>query len=232
MTDLPVRVIIADADSIYRLGMRTLLQAAPGIELVAEAADGEQALSLVQQYQPDVLLLNLQLPRMNGIEVLKRLSALGVETKPILLTASIERGQMRAALTQGARGILLKDSATELLTKCVKQVMQGEYWVGREDVGDLVEALRDPTRRVETPARGLTVREKEITQLVVTGAGNKDIAWQLGLTEQTIKNNLRKIFEKLHVGNRVELAMTAKELQLPARTAAVSGDKEKPLVKK
>ena len=224
--------VVPEVAATYRLGMRTLLAAAPGLELVAEAADSEQALSLVKEYQPDVLLLNLQLPRLNGIEVLKRLSALGVDTKPILLTASIERGQMRAALTQGARGVLLKGGATELLTKCVKQVMQGEDWVGREDVGHLVEALRNPSRRVENPVGGLTVREKEITQLVVTGAGNEDIAWQLGLTEQTIKNNLRKIFEKLRVGNRVELAMTAKELQLPARSAAVNGDKGKTRVKK
>ena len=232
MTDPLISVIVADADSIFRLGMRTLIAAAPGLRLVAEAADGDQALSLVQECEPDVLLLNLQLPRMNGMEVLKRLCALGVETRPILLTASVERGQLRAALTQGARGVLLKDRATELLTKCVTQVMQGEYWVGREDVGYLVEALRNPTWRVENAAGGLTVREKQITQLVVTGAGNKDIAWQLGLTEQTIKNNLRKIFEKLHVGNRVELAMMAMDLQLPRRTAPVASDKGKARVNK
>ena len=232
MSDPLISVMIADADSTFRLGMRTLIASTPGLQLIAEAADGDQALSLVQEGKPDVLLLNIQLPRLNGIEVLKRLSALGVETKPILLTASIERGQLRAALTQGARGVLLKDRATALLAKCVKQVMHGEYWVGRDDVGHLVEALRNPTWRVENAAGGLTVREKEITQLVVTGAGNKDIAWQLGLTEQTIKNNLRKIFEKLHVGNRVELAMMAMNLHLPTRSAPAASDKGKGSVSK
>ena len=126
MSDPLIGVVIADADSIFRLEMRTMIATTPGLKLVAEAPDGDQALSLVQECEPDVLLLNLQLPRMNGMEVLKRLCALGVETRPILLTASIERGQLRAALTQGARGVLLKDGATALLARCVKQVMQGE----------------------------------------------------------------------------------------------------------
>jgi DNA-binding NarL/FixJ family response regulator len=184
-----------------------------GLELVGEAQDGDHAIELVQRLRPDVLLLDLQLPGTTGLEVLRRLGSLDIPTRSVLLTAAIERGQMRTALVRGAWGVLLKQSTSELLTKCIRQVSRGEYWVGRESVGDLVQALRNPRRTDEQPG-GLTPREREIVALIVTGASNKDIAWRLGLNEQTVKNHLRKIFDKLHVANRVELALTAVERRL------------------
>lgn len=208
-----IRVVAADDHPIFRIGMRTLIGAEPTIELVGEAEDGEEALELVQSLRPDILLLDLHLPRINGLEVLKRLATQHLDTRTVLLTASIERGQMRTALVRGAWGVLQKHTATELLTKCIRQVSRGEYWVGRESVGDLVDALRHPDR-LDEHAGGLTPREKEIVALIVTGASNKDIAWQLGLNEQTVKNHLRKIFDKLHVANRVELALSAVERRL------------------
>ena len=126
---------------------------------------------------------------------------------------------MRTALVRGAWGLLLKQSTSDLLTKCIRQVSQGEYWLGRDSVGDLVDALRNPGRGDEHPG-GLTPREREIVSLIVTGASNKDIAWQLGLNEQTVKNHLRKVFDKLHVANRVELALTAVDQRLVAPAAA------------
>ena len=215
MPDGAIRVVIADDHPIFRIGLRTLMSTEPGLELVGEAQDGDHAVELVQTLRPDVLLLDLQLPGTNGLEVLRRLGSLNVPTRPVLFTASIERGQMRTALVRGAWGVLLKQSTTDLLTKCIRQVNRGEYWVGRDSVGDLVDALRNPERTDEHPG-GLTPREREIVALIVTGATNKDIAWQLGLNEQTVKNHLRKIFDKLHVANRVELALTAVERQLVA----------------
>jgi DNA-binding NarL/FixJ family response regulator len=216
-----IRVLIADDHPIFRIGMRTLIGTEASIELVGEAEDGDRAIELVQALHPDILLLDLHLPRTNGLEVLKRLAALNLDTRTVLLTASIERGQMRTALVRGAWGVLLKHTATDLLTKCVRQVSRGEYWVGRDSVGDLVDALRNPGR-TDDNAGGLTPREKEIVALIVTGASNKDIAWQLGLNEQTVKNHLRKVFDKLHVANRVELALAAVERRLvtPAETPA------------
>jgi DNA-binding NarL/FixJ family response regulator len=221
--DGTIRVLIADDHPIFRIGIRTLIGTEPSIELVGEAEDGDRAIELVQALHPDILLLDLHLPRTNGLEVLKRLAVLNLGTRTVLLTAAIERGQMRTALVRGAWGVLLKHTATDLLTKCVRQVNRGEYWVGRDSVGDLVEALRNPGR-TDDNAGGLTPREREIVALIVTGASNKDIAWQLGLNEQTVKNHLRKVFDKLHVANRVELALAAVERRLVAPAGTSGGD--------
>ena len=208
-----IRVVIADDHPIFRIGLRTLIANESDFELVGEAGNGEHAIELARTLRPDVLLMDLHLPGTNGLEVLRRLGSLNLETRTVLLTASIERGQLRTALVRGAWGVLYKHTATDLLTKCIRQVSRGEYWVGRDSVGELVAALRNPVRADARPD-GLTPREREIVSLVVTGASNKDIAWQLGLNEQTVKNHLRKIFDKLQVVNRVELALTAVERHL------------------
>jgi len=213
MNNGTIRVVVADEHPIFRIGLRTLMSPEPDIELVGEAEDGNQAIELVQVLRPDILLLDLHLPGTNGLEVLRRLAALALPTRPVLLTASVERGQIRTALVRGAWGLLLKQSTSDLLTKCIRQVSRGEYWLGRDSVGDLVEALRNPSRS-DDHAGGLTPREGEIVSLIVTGASNKDIAWQLGLNEQTVKNHLRKVFDKLRVANRVELALTAVDRRL------------------
>lgn len=205
-----IRVVVADDHPVFRIGLRTLIATEEGLELVGEAADGEEALRLVESLRPDVLLLDLHLPGVNGLEVLRRLAALNLDTRAVLLTAAIERSEVRTALVRGAWGVVRKQAGTDLLIKCIRQVSRGEYWVGRDNVGDLVDALRNP-ERLDAPPNGLTPRERQIVSLIVTGASNKGIARALGLNEQTIKNHLRKIFDKLQVANRVELALTAVE---------------------
>jgi DNA-binding NarL/FixJ family response regulator len=205
-----IRVVAADEHPIFRIGLRTLLSAEPGIELVGEAEDGGHAIDLIRELRPEVLLLDLHLPGMNGLDVLQRLAALNLTTRAVLLTAAIERDQLRTALVRGARGVVLKQAGADLLTKCIRQVSRGEYWVGRDSVGDLVDALRHPERIDERPG-GLTSRERQIVGLIVTGASNRGIAADLGLNEQTVKNHLHKIFDKLQVGSRVELALAAVE---------------------
>ncbi len=208
----PIRVVVADGHPLFTLGVRSLFAQEPGLDVVGDAGDGEETLAVVERLRPDILLLDLQLPRLNGLEVLRRLNAMRLPTKTVVVTASIERPEMRLALLRGARGVLLKHMASDLLVRCVRQVMQGEYWIARDNVGDLIDAMRNPSQN--EASSGLSQRERDIVSAVIKGASNKDIAWQLGLGEQTVKNHLRRIFAKLRVTNRVELAVHAMEHQL------------------
>jgi len=208
----PIRIVVADGHPLFTLGVRALLAREPGFEVVGDADDGEGALAVLQKHRPDVLLLDLALSGINGLEVLRRMVAMDLPTRTVIVTAAIDRADMRTALMRGAQGVLLKHLASDLLVKCVRQIMNGEYWIGRDCVGDLIDAMRNPSAREESSV--LSQRERDIVSAVIKGASNKDIAWQLGLGEQTVKNHLRRIFAKLGVANRVELAVHAMEKQL------------------
>ena len=208
----PIRIVVADGHPLFTLGVRALLAREPGFEVVGDADDGEDALAVLQKHRPDVLLLDLALSGINGLEVLRRMVAMDLPTRTVIVTAAIDRADMRTALMRGAQGVLLKHLASDLLVKCVRQIMNGEYWIGRDCVGDLIDAMRNPSAREESSV--LSQRERDIVSAVIKGASNKDIAWQLGLGEQTVKNHLRRIFAKLGVANRVELAVHAMEKQL------------------
>lgn len=217
----PIRIVVADGHPLFTLGVRALLAREAGFEVVGDADDGEETLALVDKLRPDVLMLDLALARVSGLEVLRRLSAMRLSTRVLIVTASIDRGDLRVALLRGAQGVLLKHLASDLLVKCLRQVVCGEYWIGRDSVGDLIDAMRNPTPREE--AQLLSQRERDIVSAVIKGASNKDIAWQLGLGEQTVKNHLRRIFAKLGVNNRVELAVHAMEHELTV-TAVKAAD--------
>ena len=212
MTQSPIRIVVADGHPLFTLGVRALLGREPGFEVVGDADDGEEALAVLQKHRPDVLLLDLALGGIHGLEVLRRLVAMDLPTRTVIVTAAIDRADLRTALMRGAQGVLLKHLASDLLVKCVRQIMNGEYWIGRDCVGDLIDAMRNPSSREESSV--LSHRERDIVSAVIKGASNKDIAWQLGLGEQTVKNHLRRIFAKLRVANRVELAVHAMEHQL------------------
>jgi two-component system nitrate/nitrite response regulator NarL len=212
MTQSPIRIVVADGHPLFTLGVRALLGREPGFEVVGDADDGEEALAVLQKHRPDVLLLDLALGGIHGLEVLRRLVAMDLPTRTVIVTAAIDRADLRTALMRGAQGVLLKHLASDLLVKCVRQIMIGEYWIGRDCVGDLIDAMRNPSTREESSV--LSHRERDIVSAVIKGASNKDIAWQLGLGEQTVKNHLRRIFAKLRVANRVELAVHAMEHQL------------------
>jgi len=138
-----IRIVIADDHPIFRDGLRRLLEAEPGLKVIGEASDGSDAVKLARQLKPDVMLLDLAMPRQPGLEALRDLSTGGANgVKVILLTAAAEKHQIVEALQLGARGVVLKDSATQLLLKSIHTVMAGEYWVGREAVSNLVQYLR------------------------------------------------------------------------------------------
>lgn len=209
----PIRILIADDHTILRDGLRRLLEAEQDMRVVGEAADGDEAVILARQLKPDVLLLDLAMPRTPGMEALEELSKMTVPVRTILLTAAVERTQIVEALQLGARGVVMKESATQVLLKAIRSVTQGDYWVGRESVSDLVKTLRDLSPSAPEDARkkqfGLTPREFEIITAIVAGYNNKDIAQKFAISEQTVKHHLTNIFDKLGVSSRLELALFA-----------------------
>jgi two-component system, NarL family, nitrate/nitrite response regulator NarL len=211
--DRPVRILIADDHPIFRDGLRKLLEEEPGFEVVGEAADGVQAVDLARELKPDLLLLDLAMPRHPGFEALRALSDEPDGPRTIVLTASIEKPQIIEALQLGARGVVLKESATRLLLKSIRAVMAGEMWVGRESVHDLVRYLRagGDGAKSQAPAKGfgLTPRELDIVANIVAGHSNREIARQLSISEDTVKNHLTNVFDKVGVSSRLELALFA-----------------------
>jgi len=221
-----IRIVIADDHPIFRDGLRRLLEAEPGLKVIGEASDGAEAVKLARQLKPDILLLDLAMPRHPGLEALRELNfgpgSSGVRV--ILLTAAAEKAQIVEALQLGARGVVLKDSATQLLLKSIQAVMSGEYWVGRESVSNLVQYLRNLVQSSGEEAKqkkfGLTPRELEIVSAVVAGYANKEIAEYFKISEDTVKHHLSNIFDKLGVSTRLELALFAVNQSLPLKTIA------------
>jgi two-component system, NarL family, nitrate/nitrite response regulator NarL len=203
---------------MFREGVRKLLEAQPELRVVGEAADGEETVRIVRQLNPHILLLDLSLPRLTGLEALREVSTLGLRTRTIVLTADIEREQIVEALQLGAHGVVLKHSSLELLLKCIRCVNGGQYWVGQESVLDLIQAVRqmNPSQSVTATKRdfGLTSRERQVIALVGAGYTNKDLGRKLGISENTAKHHLTNIFDKLGVSNRLELVLFAVDHQL------------------
>jgi len=214
-----IRLLIADDHPIFRDGLRRLLETEPGLTVVGEAADGAETIALARQLRPDILLLDLAMPRLPGMEALREMAREESPVRTILLTASIERRQMVEALQLGARGIVLKESATQVLFKSIHTVMAGGYWVGRNSVDDLRELiLRDlPAETAVRSSYGLTPREVQMVEAIVEGHSNKEIAQRFNVREDTVKHHLTSIFGKLGVSTRLELALFAIEHRLVSK---------------
>jgi two-component system nitrate/nitrite response regulator NarL len=180
-----IRILIADDHAVFRYGLRTLLDSEPMFKVVGEAVDGSEVAKLMSELKPAVLMLDLAMPRLTGIEVLRDLASAEDAACVIILTAAIEKRQIVEALQLGARGILLKDAAVPLVTKCIQTVLTGDYWVDHEAVSSLVDYLKR----------------------FVSGRSNKEIAAKLSISEDTVKHHLSNIFDKAGVSNRLELAI-------------------------
>jgi two-component system nitrate/nitrite response regulator NarL len=202
-----VRIVIADDHPIFRDGLKGLLESEPGFKVVGEAADGIEAVRVTQTFQPDVLLLDIAMPRMGGLDALSALT--GLPTRVIMLAASISEGGVLKAIQLGARGVVLKEAATRQLLEGIHRVVRGKYVVGDGAVECLAEALQHPVAGQRARRFKLTRRELDIIAAIVAGQSNKDIADHLSISVQTVKHHLTSIFDKTGASSRLELASFA-----------------------
>jgi DNA-binding NarL/FixJ family response regulator len=215
-----IRIVVADDHPIFRDGLCKLLALEEDFEVVAQAQDGRQVLDVLQQHQPDILLLDLKMPGLDGLGTLQRLQVSKGKTRVIVLTASDDKNEFVQAMKLGTSGIVLKQTATELLIKSIRKVHAGEIWL---DSHTTAAVIRQFVANDEVPAASappvsaprdrerspLSQREREIVALVAQGFKNKEMAEKMFISEQTVKNHLHNIFDKLGVSDRLELALYA-----------------------
>jgi two-component system nitrate/nitrite response regulator NarL len=216
-TDRLIRIVLADDHPVVRIGVRNMLSSNPGFEVVGEAADGDEAITQTLELEPDILLLDVQMPRLPGLEAMRAIMNGTPTVKIILLTSLISTQQIIEALQIGARGIVIKDALSDHLQTAVRTVVAGDYWIGGKRVVNLVSALHTLMQQAAVPTRktyGLTPRELEVVGCIVEGCSNRDIAKQFSLSEETVKRHLSNIFDKTGVSTRLELALFAIAHQL------------------
>jgi len=205
-----IRILLADDHPIFRDGVRRLLEQADEVSIIGEAADGNEAIQMVSKLKPDILLLDLRMPEKDGLAVLEEVNFESVGTRVIVLTATEDDNDVVRAMRLGARGVVLKQSATDLLLKSIQKVHSGEIWLDNRMTAEVMRAFSKSSEagpRREKPL--LSDREKEIVQLVAQGFRNREIGEKLFISEQTVKNHLHNIFDKLGVSDRLELALYA-----------------------
>jgi len=213
-----MRVVLADDHPIVLTGLRAVLQFEPGVEIVAAAPEGATALELIRAHEPDIAVLDIDMPQLTGLDVLEALEADGLSTRVVFLTGSASDEQIATAVELGAWGILLKENALGTLTDCLEAVSSGQRWLPEAVVAP---AVRRATERREADGqleRVLTAREHEIAGLVAEGLSNKHICRRLAISEGTVKVHLHKIYDKLGALNRTSLAMLVQRAQGPRRT--------------
>ncbi len=200
-----VRIGIVDDHPIFRDGLRRLLETEPGFTIVAEGTDGLDAIRIAREQRPDVLLLDVAMPRMDGVTALSAPEM--AQARVIVLTAGLTGRQVTKAVELGARGVVLKESATRLLLDSIHGVLDGRLMIAADVAGALAEL---PGKEPSAPRPfGLTPRETEIVGAIVEGQSNRDIAAQLGISLQTVKHHLTSIFDKTGTTSRLALALLA-----------------------
>jgi two-component system, NarL family, nitrate/nitrite response regulator NarL len=211
-----IRIIVADDHPIVRDGLKRLLKLEEDFEVVGEASDGREVLDRVQELDPDVLLLDLRMPNLDGLSALQVLQQSNKRTKVIVLTASEDKNEFVQAMKLGCSGIVLKQTAPELIVKSIRKVYGGEIWLDSHTTAAVMRQFAAPGDPTPGPASKssrerspLSQREREIVQLVAQGFKNKEMAEKMFISEQTVKNHLHNIFDKLGVSDRLELALYA-----------------------
>jgi two-component system nitrate/nitrite response regulator NarL len=203
-----IRVLIADDHVIFRAGLRKLLEG-DDIKIVGEASNGNECIHMLTKLKPDIILLDLRMPGKDGLAVLEETDVDSLPTRIIVLTAAEDEHDAVRAMRLGARGIVLKQSASDLLVKCIHRVHNGEIWMDNRITAEVMRAFQNSEngRRRDKPL--LSDREKQVVELVAQGRRNKEIGEKLFISEETIKNHMHNIFDKLGVSDRLELALYA-----------------------
>lgn len=213
-TDKVIRIMVADDHPVVREGIRKLLELEEDLDVVAEACDGREVLETVKDAKPDIVLLDLKMPNMDGLAVLQTMQHLKTESKIIILTASEDKNEWVQAMKLGCAGIVVKQTPPEMIVKSIRKVSAGEIWLDSHTTAAVMRQFAAPG---EGGGRGrggrgrspLSNREREIVALVAQGYRNREMAEKMFISEQTVKNHLHNIFDKLGVSDRLELALYA-----------------------
>ncbi|RME47226.1 MAG: DNA-binding response regulator [Chloroflexi bacterium] len=210
-TDQTIRILIADDHTMVRQGLSQICEAEPDMQVVGQAADGRQAVRLAQSLEPDIVVMDINMPGQDGVEATKAITAENPRIGVIILTMYRQDQYVFEAIKAGARAYLLKDADSEELLRAIRAVAQGEALLDPSIAGKMIEEFKR-LQEDALLAQGLTPlteREQDILRLVAQGYDNQEIANQLHLSEKTVRNRLSVIFEKLHVNNRTQAALYA-----------------------
>jgi two-component system, NarL family, nitrate/nitrite response regulator NarL len=213
-----IRVLVADGHPIVLEGLRSALGHQPGIQVVGEASDGMEAIEKTVDLDPDVVLMELKLPRVDGLTVLRSIQARASRSKVILFSSSENKEEFVEAMKIGCRGIISKSASISLIEKSIQKVHAGEIWLDSHTTAAVIRQFSSPSDFPAVHASNgkstreraqLSQREREIIILIAQGYKNKEIAEKMFITEQTVKNHLHNVFDKLGVSDRLELALYA-----------------------
>ena len=202
-----IKVLIADDHTVVRKGIRALLETEPGITVVGEAADGEDAIHKALALKPDVILMDLVMPKLDGVQAIKELREVLPEAKVLVLTSFAEDRRIVAAIEAGALGYLLKDSSPEDLVRAIREVHRGESSLHPKVAQQLIKKLRRPAEEPEREE--LTARERKVLALIARGLSNREIAKELSISEPTVRTHVSNILRKLGLKSRTQAALYA-----------------------
>ena len=211
---MTVHLVLADDHPIVLDGLESLFRLEPDFQVAARCINGEETLVAVRRHRPDILILDLRMPRGDGLEILRTLRREKLPTKVVLLAAALEEDEILDALRLGVRGVVLKELAPQLLVECVRKVHAGEQWLEKQLSSRVLETLLRREAGGRAASSVLTPREIEIVRMVASGLRNRELARRLGVTEGTVKIHLHNIYKKLKVQSRVELVLHAQSNKL------------------
>lgn len=208
---MSIRLVIADDHPLILNALEDLFRLEPDVKVLARCRDGEETLQAVRQHRPDLLILDIRMPKKDGFAVLQEMHEEKLPTRVVILAAELDEHEALKVLRRGVGGIVLKEMAPQLLVQCVRKVHAGGQWLERQSTGRVLDRLLQREAGARELAGVLTPREREIMRLVASGLQNKAIAKELFISEGTVKIHLHNIYEKLHIDGRLALLRYAQE---------------------